>query len=349
MTAVARPTVIVRRPGPGAGRTFAAMTTGLDDVSPRLLRCFTVLGDELHFGRASDRLFMAQPALSRAIQRLERSVGRPLFERSTRAVGLTPSGQALLPRAQEVLDALDALRDELATARGLLRVAHAPGCDTMAVVLDRAHHVDPALRVQERVLDPGAQRAELRAGRLDVAICAEPAPGDGALASAPLRLDPLLVGVVGRAPGERRPVDVRRRTVAAPQGGDDGGPFARFLAGYEQAVGARFRRVAVAFGSGTEAFALRRAGAGAFLMLGSHGVRLDTYCPLVGAAPLQAYFPWHVVWRRGAPEPVRAFVAAAQGVAADRRWLDPDRLDGEPWTGAQTPAPEPERVAAPAA
>jgi DNA-binding transcriptional LysR family regulator len=307
-------------------------TTPLDDVGPRLLRCFTVLGDELHFGRASDQLFLAQPALSRAIQRLERTVGHPLFERTTRTVSLTPRGRALLPVAREVLDALDALRDDLATARGTLRVAHAPACDTLAVILDRLHQTDPDVAVEERVLGPDEQLAELRAGRLDVAICGEAVAGGG-LASAPLRLDPLLVGVVGREPGERRPVDVRRRAVAAPLGAGVSPSFARFLDGYEQAVGVRFRRVTVAPGSGTEAFALRRAGAGAFLMLGSYGVRLDAYCPLVGAAPLQAYFPWHVVWRRGAPAAVRRFVAAAEGVAADRRWLDDDRLPGAAWTG----------------
>ncbi len=73
-------------------------------------------------------------------------------------------------------------------------------------------------------------------------------------------------------------------------------------------------------------------------MLASYGVRLDASCPLVGAEPLQAYFPWHLVWRRGAPAAVRAFVAAAKAVAEDRHWLDDERLPGEPWTGIQAPA-----------
>ncbi len=215
------------------------MSTALADVSPRLLRCFTVLGDELHFGRAADRLYVAQSALSRSIQQLEAVVGRRLFDRTTRSVSLTPSGQALLPAAREVLEALEALRDELATARGTLRVAHAAGSDTMAVILDRLHHVDPDLRALEQVLWPDAQLEALRGGRLDVAICAEPVD-DTRLTSAPLRLDPLLVGVIGRDHSERRPVDLRRRAVAAPVSPAATAPFARFLAGYEQAVGGRF-------------------------------------------------------------------------------------------------------------
>lgn len=314
------------------------MSTVLADISPRLLRCFTVLGDELHFGRASDRLYIAQSALSRSIQQLEAIVGRRLFDRTTRSVSLTPSGQALLPAAHEVLAALEALRDELAAARGTLRVAHAPGCDTMAVILDRLHATDPDLHALEQVLRPDPQLEALRGGRLDVALCAEPVD-DTRLQSTPLRLDPLLVGVIGRDPGERRPVDVRRRAVAVPASTAANTAFARFLAGYEQAVGSRFTRVAVAPGSGTEAYTLRRAGVGAFLMLASYGVRLDASCPLVGAAPLQAYFPWHLAWRRGAPATVRAFVAAATAVASDRRWLDGERLPGASWTGIEAREP----------
>ena len=171
-----------------------------------------------------------------------------------------------------------------------------------------------------------------------MAICAVPVD-DTRLTSTPLRLDPLLVGVIGRDPGERRPVDVRRRAVAVPASRAATTAFARFLAGYEEAVGGRFTRIAVAPGSGTEAYTLRRAGASAFLMLASYGVRLDASCPLVGAAPLQAYFPWHLAWRRGAPAAVRAFVAAAKAVAEDRRWLDDERLPGEPWTGIETREP----------
>jgi DNA-binding transcriptional LysR family regulator len=313
------------------------MSTALADVSPRLLRCFTVLGDELHFGRAADRLYVAQSALSRSIQQLEAVVGRRLFDRTTRSVSLTPTGQALLPAALGVLEALEALRDELAAARGTLRVAHAPGCDTMAVILDRLHSIDPDVLALEQVLRPDPQLEALRGGRLDVAICAEPVD-DARLQSTRLRLDPLLVGVIGRDPAERRPVDVRRRALAVPASPAATTSFARFLAGYAQAVGARFTRVAVAPGSGTEAYTLRRAGAHAFLMLASYGVRLDASCPLVGAAPLQAYFPWHLAWRRGAPAAVRAFVAAAKALASDRRWLDDERLPGTPWTGIEAQA-----------
>jgi DNA-binding transcriptional LysR family regulator len=303
----------------------------LIDVSPRLLRCFVTLGEELHFGRAADRLFVAQPALSRSIKQLERLLGRQLFVRTTRTVALTPSAAILLPAAREVLASLGALSEDLAAAHDTLRVAHLPFTDTVAVLLDAFAQGAPATPVRETTLGPSDQLAALRDGRLDVAFCRGPLGEDPALRTQVVRLDPLMVGVIGRDPALDRPVDLRRRTVAVahdPAAADD---FGAFVGAYEAAAGVTIRRVPVATGSGTEAYAMRRAGAHAYVTLRSRGVRLDAPCPLVGALPLQAYYAWTLVWRRSAPAPVRRFVEVATEVAALRGWLDTTALPGEPW------------------
>ena len=68
------------------------------------IRAFLAVAEELHFGRAAAKLFMAQPPLSRAIQNLERELGTLLFARSTRSVRLTPAGEALVQPATDILD-----------------------------------------------------------------------------------------------------------------------------------------------------------------------------------------------------------------------------------------------------
>ncbi|MFJ8040602.1 LysR family transcriptional regulator [Kitasatospora sp. NPDC096147] len=79
------------------------------DLHPRLLRGFVATAETLHFGRAAERLHVAQQALSRDVRGLEEALGRRLFDRTTRSVRLTPDGERLLPKVRELL----ALHDEL--------------------------------------------------------------------------------------------------------------------------------------------------------------------------------------------------------------------------------------------
>lgn len=99
-------------------------------VELRQLRYFVAVAEELHFGRAAERLHMSQSPLSRVIRELERQLGLVLFVRTTRRVELTPAGIALLERARRALAevelAVDDARQAAAPERDTVRIGHGP-------------------------------------------------------------------------------------------------------------------------------------------------------------------------------------------------------------------------------
>jgi DNA-binding transcriptional LysR family regulator len=140
-----------------------------DDLEIRLLRHFVVVAEELHFTRAAQRLFVAQQALSRHIQRLESQVGVRLLDRTTREVTLTPAGRQLLTRARELVALHDTTLRELRGERRPLTVdVVGPGL-TPALVLAEARRREPDLEFFVR-FHTGTESAVplLLADRLDV-------------------------------------------------------------------------------------------------------------------------------------------------------------------------------------
>jgi DNA-binding transcriptional LysR family regulator len=141
----------------------------------RLLPAFVGVADELHFGRAAERLGVAQPALSQQIRRLETQLGVELFVRDARSVALTAAGTALLPEARE---ALDAARRGSAAARAAAEQQRTKVClgvdlDMPRPVLRRVHAAAADLPdVDVRVVrqHQGDALPAMRRGDLDLVL-----------------------------------------------------------------------------------------------------------------------------------------------------------------------------------
>jgi len=175
-------------------------------VELRHLRYFRAVAEELHFGRAAERLLIAQPPLSQQIRQLERELGVTLLTRSTRNVELTSAGQVFLTRAIEILAAVDDAGEQARRIAGGVEGRLVIGCVGSATYsllprLVRAlrkslPNVD--LSVRGEMLAP-AQLLALHAGEIDIGLLRPPVV-DPDIAVEVIRTDRLLVAL----PAEHR-------------------------------------------------------------------------------------------------------------------------------------------------
>ncbi|WP_158926829.1 LysR family transcriptional regulator [Acidisphaera sp. S103] len=179
------------------------------------LRCFVAVAENLHFGRAAQRLNMTQPPLSRQIQLLEHDLGVTLFERTSRSVQLTQAGRAFLPEARQMLmlaeGAAVAARRVAQGAAGSITLGFTAGSSygflPRLVALTTAEMPDVDLVLREMIT--ARQMEALAADRLDAGLVRLPVDRRGNELVCVLR-EPLVLAAPenhpmarGEAPGLR--------------------------------------------------------------------------------------------------------------------------------------------------
>lgn len=162
----------------------------------RKLRYFVAVAEELHFGRAADRLYITQSVLSRQIRQLEQELGTQLFARTSRNVALTAAGEHLLEEARALLASADAARRRLQDAAGghpTLTVGFFVG-DSFTEALRRFVAEVPGADVHLHRIYWHDQIEVLHDGRVDVAFMHLPIDERG-LELMPVRLESRLAAL----------------------------------------------------------------------------------------------------------------------------------------------------------
>ncbi|MCX5317141.1 LysR family transcriptional regulator [Streptomyces sp. NBC_00154] len=180
------------------------------DLDLRKLRYFVAVAEELHFGRAAERLHIAQPVLSRQIRSLEDELGAEVFNRDRRGTLLTPAGKQLLEDAVPLLASAQALiRRVKSAAQGTqtLTIGFMPGITvTPAMVAFTAHHPNVNVRLLRTTWDD--QVEVLLDSRADVCIVRLPIDQHG-LQVRPLFQEPRTVLLpVGHPLADRKSVAI---------------------------------------------------------------------------------------------------------------------------------------------
>ena len=144
------------------------------------LRGFVAVADELHFGRAAERLQMTQPPLSRQIQKLEAAVGAQLLDRDNRRVSLTPAGEAFLMEARRILALADAApnlaRRVSSGSRGVVRIGFtaASTFGVLGELLNQVARELPEVHLDLSEMVTREQVAALSSEELDLGLARPP-------------------------------------------------------------------------------------------------------------------------------------------------------------------------------
>jgi DNA-binding transcriptional LysR family regulator len=177
------------------------------EIETRLFRYFVLLADERHFSRAAWRLGITPPTLTHQIQKLERQLGLTLFDRKSRALGLTAAGARFLERARNVLmeitEAERAARHGARSEIGCVEIGFMPSvvcAGLMQKSLFEFRRANPGIELNVHRLVPMAQVTSIIRKDLDVGFTRGPHKYPAGLEGFAILRQPLILAFPTRHP-----------------------------------------------------------------------------------------------------------------------------------------------------
>jgi DNA-binding transcriptional LysR family regulator len=176
-------------------------------IDLRVWRQFVAVAEELHFGRAAQRLHLTQPPVTQAIAQLEKTLGIVLFDRTRRRVALTPAGEALLPDVRDLLDRAQALparaRAAAAGEVGRVRLAFVStiGFERLPAWVREFRRLCPQVALELVEATGDVQLEALARGEIDAGLMLHsPGFAPPALERLPVAQEPLVLALPAQHP-----------------------------------------------------------------------------------------------------------------------------------------------------
>jgi len=163
------------------------------------LTAFITVAETGSFSAAADRLHITQPAISKRIAGLEEHLGKPLFDRSGRAIRVTEAGDTLLPAAKRIIQSVDAARDRVlslgseVTGRLSIATSHHIGIHRLPQLLREFTARYPDVELDLQFTDSELAADDVQRGRTELAVATLPLAPNAALLSTPIWRDDLVV------------------------------------------------------------------------------------------------------------------------------------------------------------